>query len=251
MRDIAKQLVECGLSSLQARVYVALLQLGDSQASEIAKAAAVNRVTCYTALEELQQLKLVIVDEKDVIKEFRVLPLHHLEDLFIERAKQATAAYRHIQALIPDLQKLAKHEIADPHTVYREGEVAVRRYIKDELFGAHVEAMYVSNSRHYDLIKELVKRNMDYGMRPRVISPHSVMPSLLTYLDHRVVPSRIAQFPTTTLIFHDRVAILLEDNNFLQIFVMVDKRIQEHYKAHFELQWKMLSGSHIVIPKSD
>ena len=52
-------LLELGLNAEEARVYDALLEIGQSVVSPIAALAKVNRTTCYNVLESLASKKLV------------------------------------------------------------------------------------------------------------------------------------------------------------------------------------------------
>jgi len=96
-------LVALGLNSSQAKVYIALLRLGQTKATAIWKTAKVNRQDIYRLLNELERKNLV---EKLVTTpaEFRALPIQHgltsllkertqeLENL-MERAKQLIASF--------------------------------------------------------------------------------------------------------------------------------------------------------------
>jgi len=52
-------LVDLGLSTRQARVYLALLKIGEAKAKAIADFSLVNRQEIYRVLESLQQIGLV------------------------------------------------------------------------------------------------------------------------------------------------------------------------------------------------
>ncbi len=239
------------MTPLQARTYVSLLELGSASAGELSRKSEINRVTSYTALDELEQMKLIQADDYDAVRTYRPTSLDNLEKVFINRAKTAIAAYRHVQALLPDLQQLMKNPITDPATRYLEGSAAVARYFEKELKNADVLAIYLSDAEHYGIITPLVKRASEQEQRPRAIIPASVQASLLTYLDHRVVPAKIAQFPATTIISPDRVIIVLGKAQYPQTYVLLDERIAGYYRSMFDLNWRILSGEHMVIPTEE
>src|SRR3990172_67098 len=72
-----KQLQEMGLSEKEARVYLALLELGQAGVPEISKKSGVNRTTTYVILESLAKEGLVSQIEKEKEKEF----IEHLAQL--------------------------------------------------------------------------------------------------------------------------------------------------------------------------
>ena len=56
-KTIAKQLTELGFNSNEARVYVALTQLGEANATNIAKKADLPRTTAISILQKLEKEK--------------------------------------------------------------------------------------------------------------------------------------------------------------------------------------------------
>ncbi len=57
--EIVDALTQIGLNEKQASVYLALLELGTADVSEIAKKANIKRPTCYLVLEDLKKQGLV------------------------------------------------------------------------------------------------------------------------------------------------------------------------------------------------
>lgn len=246
MKSLVGQLIKAGLTPIQSRTYVSLLQLGSAGASEIAKKAEVNRVTCYTALEDLKEMDLVKMDETDAIRTYYAKTADNLEKHFMQRAQNAIQSFRHVQALVPDLNQIANKEITNPETVYLEGKVSIDGYLDALPDTLLLKAVFVSQHSHYELFRSVLKRAADHDFRPRAIVPNSVKASLLVYLDHRVVPAKIAQFPCTSLVFDDRVLIIFDTNEILQVLVVQDDRVSRHYLMTFDLLWRILSGEHLV-----
>lgn len=237
-----------GLTNMQARMYVSVLQLGEATASELGKHSGINRVTCYVTLNELLELHLINEDEYDLVKKFRPTGLQYLDTVFMKRAKTAIHSYRQVQALIPELSKIAHRSIAVPKTSFHEGSRAVEAYL-DGLEMNYLLGAYLLREDHYELIRGLVKRAADANIRPRVLVPSGLKVNLLVYLDHRVIPDKTAHFPSTTLLFEDRMVSILNDDDMVQLFVVEDMRISKQYLDLFELTWRVLSGQRILIPQ--
>lgn len=249
MTSLVRQLMDIGLTNMQSRMYVSLLQLGQATATEASKHSGINRVTAYVTLAELEEKKLVEADEYDQVKQFRLTSLESLEVLFIGRAKKAIKSYRQVQALIPDLQKAANTLIHAPRTHYEEGQQACEAYLDNVPTSAVLEAAYIAGDTHYEVLKPLIKRAADADVRPRVLIPASVKANLVVYLDHRVIPGKNVQFPTTTLLLSDRVLLMLESDQLPQIFAVVDKRIAKQYLHMFDITWRIVSGTRIIVPQ--
>ncbi len=82
-------LVELGLTDLEAKVYLALIQLGESKAAEICKLSKVTRTDIYRVLSELAERGLV---EKTITKPliFIATPLRAGIRLLLERRDKKT-----------------------------------------------------------------------------------------------------------------------------------------------------------------
>ena len=59
-------LIDLGLTSLQARIYLALYQTGTSEAATISKVTKVARSDVYRTMYKLQQLVMAMYDKKEV-----------------------------------------------------------------------------------------------------------------------------------------------------------------------------------------
>jgi predicted transcriptional regulator len=82
-------LVELGLTDLEAKVYLSLVQLGNSKATEICKLSKVTRPDIYRVLNELVELGMV---EKILTKPlmFRASPLRSATAYLLEKRNKKT-----------------------------------------------------------------------------------------------------------------------------------------------------------------
>ena len=246
---LERQLIDLGLTSMQARVYVAALRLGKIGAGEIAKASKVNRVTTYSTLDELEELGLVKGDDYDMVRIYVPTDLINLETVFMRKAKKAIATYHAVQQLVPDLKSAQHHTISAPQFKYFEGQTSSRQYLSRIPESDIMQAAYISHNDHYELIKALAKRAADQNVRPQVIIPNSISANLIVYLDHRVVPGKIAQLPATTLMFQSRLIYIMQDDGFYQLAALEDERIARVSLSAFHLNWRILSGQHLILAK--
>lgn len=247
MLTLERQLIDLGLTSMQARVYVALLRLGKVGAADISKMSKVNRVTTYSTLDELEELGLVKGDDYDMVRIYVPTDLVNLETVFMHKAKKAIATYHAVQELIPDLKSAQHHTISAPQFKYFEGQTAARRYLNRIPESDQLLAAYLSHVDHYELIKALAKRAADQNVRPQVIIPNSISANLIVYLDHRVVPGKIAQMPATVLMFQSRLVYIMQDDGFYQLAAFEDERIARVSLSAFQLNWRILSGQHLIM----
>ena len=89
MGEIEETLVGLGLTSLQAKIYVALNSLNEATVKDISKVAKVARQEIYRALFEL--LKLGMIEKRIAIpNRFRAVPLKQVLEFLLERRKSET-----------------------------------------------------------------------------------------------------------------------------------------------------------------
>ncbi len=96
-------LMQAGLSEMQAKIYLYLINHGQSTPSEIATGVGGNRTTVYSALEKLE--KLGIISRKDRGKISAYTPNHPavLESLAEKRLRNAARQARNLENSLPTL----------------------------------------------------------------------------------------------------------------------------------------------------
>jgi len=85
---LIKKLEEIGLSDKEAKVYIAVLELGEGSASEIAKKSEVNRATVYFTLENLMKLGLVSATNEEKKQKFVPEDPSQLENIITKQQQE-------------------------------------------------------------------------------------------------------------------------------------------------------------------
>lgn len=103
-----RELVELGLSEKEAKVYVALLELGKASAQAIARRASIVRPTAYVILESLARKGLASKatgsDAKKML--FQAEPPERLGQYLEQQQREAEDRQRHLLDLLPGLRSL-------------------------------------------------------------------------------------------------------------------------------------------------
>ena len=96
-------LVQIGLSQVQAKIYLYLIQEGQRTPTEIANAISENRTTVYSAAEKLE--KLGLISKKDRGKVSAFIPNHPsaLETIAEKRLRLVTKQIKNIESNLPTL----------------------------------------------------------------------------------------------------------------------------------------------------
>ncbi len=132
--------MKLGLSENEARVYVAVLQLGQSDAAGVARLAEVKRPTTYLALENLVKQGLVSEVANQKRKIFKAEDLDRLTKLTRKMRHKVIEAEIELEQLLPGLRAIQKKLIRPPKVTFYQGIEGVK-IIAEEVPG-HPEPWY-------------------------------------------------------------------------------------------------------------
>src|SRR3989344_8581990 len=98
-----KQLTSLGLSDNEAKVYMAMLELGSATVLEISAKAGVNRPTTYVQIESLKKMGLVSTQTKGKKQIFIPESPDQLEFMIEREKKEIEVKKEELQKLLPEL----------------------------------------------------------------------------------------------------------------------------------------------------
>ncbi len=146
-----KDLVEFGLTPLQARVYVALLRAGRATTGELAKGLRVNRVDVYRALKALERKGIVQYIVGTVKKYEAIEPATALKIMIEEAEEKLKAMKEKALMLRPWLESQRYHKMKielepEPSPLFRliHGRIIFQKMI-NALKNAKTEVLRVSS----------------------------------------------------------------------------------------------------------
>lgn len=155
MDEIVKKLIPLGLNEKEARVYIALLEVGRASAYAIAGKANLKKPTTYVILGQLIEKGLAVEIPRERKQLFAARPP---EDFFAEARRKLKAA----EQILPDLKALYKQlDISKVRTMHYDGVAGMRQALwhhADELSGKEMFGFFGSakqaNTKLYDLFME-------------------------------------------------------------------------------------------------
>lgn len=168
---LVSDLGELGLSLEEAKVYIAILELGGGYVSTIAKKSGVNRVACYHTLGKLVSRGIINSLEKNNVKYFAVENVKVIVDKQKELLKKA-------ESILPELGALINKSAYRPKMQYYEGLNGIKNIFEDtlttkkELLG-YTNLADLPNVLPEDYLKDWAKRKVDLGIKTRMLSPIS------------------------------------------------------------------------------
>lgn len=235
----AEILKELGLTNTEIRVYLALLESGQSLASLLSKKSNVDRAVTYHVLEKLIRKGLVSYIIKENRKYFSACEPEKLKDLLREKENL-------LDDLIPELVKLKKNE---------ESPLSIEVFRGKEGFKIVSEDL-ISQGKAYYVIgytgkgPEIAKFWFIHWNKKRL--KNKVCRYLLVHKGNekleslkypltkiKILPSRIIHEIRSSIAVYgtDRVLLFLPLQDFAGIRIK-NKEIHDSYKEYFDMLWK-------------
>jgi sugar-specific transcriptional regulator TrmB len=236
-----RQLQDAGLNEIEAKIYLASLELGQTSASRIAKKAGIKRTTIYLSLENLMQKGLVSAIKKDGKNHYYAEDPRNLERIMEERKQK-------ISSLIPQLLAFTSLIDNKPEIRYFEGEDGIKEVLMNSLeyMGQEVLMMF-SESYQADFGDEFFDsqfrpERMKKKISARILAPHNA--NMLAAADINEKTLRQMRFLPGEL-FKINIQMVLYGNSkvgiasFKEKFALIieSPAIHDSFKSIFETMW--------------
>lgn len=167
--SIEKKLQDLGLSKKEAKVYLALLELNQSSASEVARKAQINRATTYVILDSLAEKALVSTYDEEKTTQYVASEPETLKNLVEEKQAEWRKKEKAVEDLIPSLESIHSTSDEKPTIRFFDGEKALKQSA-DEFYGSFQksnETIKIFYSR--DRIEETISQELlDYFKKVRL-----------------------------------------------------------------------------------
>lgn len=251
MIDLGSEIKKLGLSDKEAKVYIALLKLGQAPAAEIATFSGVVRVTVYVILEELKKKGLISTFLKGKKIYFSAEPPERLSNLFKIEENRIKESFLGLKKILPDLDKLYESRGEHPKVRFFEGKEGIALLQEDilktraksieeiipldEAYKNFPPSKTDHRKRMYEKMRKVHFRII-YTSKKGAILPETniVEKRSIKFIKHEIFPisAEIVLFGDKTLIFVTKskpFAVVLEDQLITNTFRMI-----------FDLLWKNL-----------
>ena len=232
-------LKEIGLTDTEIKVYIALLEQGESLASKISGKAEVERAVTYHILEKLIRKGIVSYVIKENRKYFSAAEPEKLKSLLREKEDM-------LNDLIPELVKLKKSE-EQPLSIEvfkgKEGfKTVMEDLIRDKkpyyIIGYTGKAPEIAGFWYIHWNKRRVKNKVK-----RYLLVHKGDENIETLkyslTEAKILPEQAIQESKTSIIIYedDKVLLFLPLQEFAGIRIK-NKEVHNSYKEYFDILWK-------------
>lgn len=251
MDHLVEPLKNLGLSEKEAKIYLALLQLGPSTPYQIAKKAELKRPTAYVIAEELVEKGLIVHVPGESPKKY----IARTPDSFFEEAE---SRLQKAKSVLPELRSFQKGTAEKPSIMYYEGAEGVRQaydYKKKELHGKEIVGFFASGE---DLTPEMNRILLDWneyrekhGTKARGLTvDHSTLAPYAKYLEPGKGSIQAKFMPSE--LYSAKVSIESCNKQFVRICLMESAqtliiespKLAVAISEAFELLWTSLKGKY-------
>lgn len=245
MRRMLDKLIEFGLSDKEARVYLALLELGPSSVTDIARRSKVTRTNAYHLLSGLLSHGLASSNEGESKVIFSAEKPERFLYMMKGKMLEAERKYKDAEKMMPELQSVFHDPGKKVKVRYYEGVEGIISAYEDTLTARDKILGYASVEYQHSFFPgyfpEYYERRTKKGIRVECFLAESVASQKIKDLDKahlrvtKIVPKKFAISPEIN-IYDDKVAILSLKERF---GVIVESgEVAEAFRKMFELAYE-------------
>ncbi|HME87320.1 MAG TPA: helix-turn-helix domain-containing protein [Candidatus Nanoarchaeia archaeon] len=225
-------LEELGVTKNEAKVYLALLDLGKTKAGLLTRKTGIHRRNVYDAIEMLIQKGLVSYIKENNVRIYSAVSPSRLMEILKEKEEN-------VKSLLPELE--AKFNITQQktETTFFRGKQALKAIFDDQLKEGKEILVLGACPFAKDIVKYYFQK-YDNERKQKKIKVKALFTGKTDYAiplaEIKYLPSAFNS-PTATNVYGNKVAIILWTEEPFAILIN-QKEIADSYRNYFELLWK-------------
>jgi sugar-specific transcriptional regulator TrmB len=225
-----------GLTEIEEKVYLTLLEEGPSLAGHISRKSGIHRRMVYDAAERLIKKGLISYILKNNRRLFEAVDPERLLQLVQEQEAG-------IRQVLPQLKLAHSFSKEKQETTFFKGHAGVKSVFEDEIregkellilaASPAARAMYTAYFHWFDV------RRAQKKIRVKMLTDtkHADKFRDVPLADIRHLPGLGSEL-TSTNVYGDKVAIMYWNKDKPFVVLIKQKEIADAYRAYFELLWK-------------
>jgi len=233
-----------GFTEKEAKVYLALLSLGQASVYSIANRSGLKRPTTYVIIDDLIKKGAVSQVLRARKQQYKA---RSPEELIAEAEKNLEL----VKNKLPEIRALVKEEETKPRVFFAEGESGLQKtlfYGLKKMAGKEISGFYATNSKEvfakFSGFVEFNNKVKDLGITLRGIAPND--PVIQNFRDTDAEYGRIfktlpmEKYLPTVSIEMGNDFVKIQDWENLQALVIENENITKTLKQIFELVWESI-----------
>ena len=234
MENVQESMKELGFTDNESKIYLILVRAGALTAAQISDKTKIHRMNVYSLLERLQEKGLISFSLTGKRKYYQAANPKMLLDLEEERKKK-------IAHIVSELESQINQSVDTQEALIYKEKKGIRAALEQVTKSKTEVCIFASGwvfQKHFpEYFEAWHQRLVDNKVKGKMLlSIHFKDTKILKPWDYRYLSSDFI-FPSTTLIFEDKVLLNLWGIPPLAILIK-GKEVAESYKKYFELLWK-------------
>ncbi|MBI2124902.1 hypothetical protein HYT92_03865 [Candidatus Pacearchaeota archaeon] len=230
--DILRQL---GLTTNEALVYNALLELGPSLAGQVSRKTGLHRRTVYDTTDMLIKKGLIGY----ILKNNRRLFQASNPQRFLEILKEKEEI---IANELPDMLSYYNRTLEKEETNFYKGKEGLKSVFEGQIEAGREILVLGASPLAYEILqfyfKWFDKRRKEKKIKTRIIFNKTDKKLKIPLAEVKYLPQKYSS-PLALNIYGDKVAIILWSKENPLAIVIRNREISEGYRKYFELMWKV------------
>ncbi len=237
IHEAAEYIRKAGLTENEAKVYLALLEFGPSQAGMISRKAGLHRRVVYDTAEMLVKKGLVGYIKKNNKRVFQASNPNRIVEILREKEES-------INEILPSMLQFYNSTKEKEETSFYKGKAGLKTVFEEQLeLPKGSEILIISPfPLAYDILpfyfKWYDKRRQEKRIKAKILFHKNTEeePEKIPLSEIKFLPKEYAS-PAALNIYADKAAIIhwSKENPFA--VVIKNKNIAEGYRKYFELMW--------------
>ncbi len=234
--EIIEVLKEIGIGEKEAKVYLALLKLGEIGAGKIAKETGLDRTLIYQLTGKLIEIGIVSYVVKNNIKYFIASDPKKLIESLKEKEKK-------IERIMPEMISLMKEKEEETRVEVYKGREGIKTILKDVLKVKKDYVVFGEEGRLQELfpiefewfLKDVVK----LGIKEKVLVREDLRGKAwkTKNTEFRFISKEYLS-PSMTVVYGNKIVVMIWKKPFY-VSLIENKEVADSYRSYFELLWKI------------
>jgi len=242
------QLQRLGLSENEAKIYMAMLELGSATVLEISAKAEVNRPTTYVQIESLKRMGLASTQTKGKKQLFIAESPEQLKSMIDRQKIELEQKKEEFQKLLPELTNLFNLSDSKPQVRFFEGKEGLLK-MHSELLRTDVREVVSFSSTDSvmkvfpNYPKTLSLKRVQRGIRSRLI--YTCKEPVMQRRDEEMLretkylPPDKFPFKSDIAVYGDNIGISALEGKVVGV-IITHKELANSFRALFNLLWDFL-----------
>ena len=230
MQEILKKL---GLEHKEIEVYLVLLKMGSTTASQVSKETNIDRATTYRYLDSLAHKGLLGYVIKNNVKYYNPAP----PEKILEDLKEKTREYEEI---LPKLQALTKLPKEETIVELYKGKEGITTILKDILTEGKDYYVFGAEEKFEEILpvfsQQFLKRAEKQGMSENLIINKGTKLTKIRTGKYKTLTKNLLA-PITTVVYGDKTALLIWSEPSYGILIK-GKDVSKANKEYFKHLWE-------------